>query len=124
LSKRRPAKDHAIAFDRLLLQAVLAYRADRMDESERVCQQIVSVEPQHAPAMLLLGMIAGRTGRRPLAIELLRKALALDPRSADARNALAAHLQADGTLAEAIALWREEAMRRFGLAICSPPTFV
>ncbi|MEP6998376.1 MAG: sulfotransferase [Betaproteobacteria bacterium] len=107
MSKHRPAKAQTLALDRLLLQAVLAYRADRMDEAETVCRQIMAVEQRHAPATLLLGMIAGRTGRRTLAIELLRKAVALDPQSVDARNTLAANLQADGNQAEAIALWRQ-----------------
>src|SRR5437868_396006 len=74
--------------DELLLQAVIAYRADRLGEAEGFCQRILELERHYPPAMQLIGMIAGRTGRTALGIEMLREVVTQDPSSVDARNEL------------------------------------
>jgi tetratricopeptide (TPR) repeat protein len=92
--------------DRRLYQAVLDYQAGRYDAAEATARELRAAAPQLFPAVLLLGMIAGRTGRAAQGVELLREALALDHRSAEARSELAMLLRAAGRNEEAIAAAR------------------
>lgn len=100
--------------DNLLLQAVVAYRAERFEEAEKLCQQLLALEPDHAPAMQVLGTIAGRTSRIADAIRLLRRAVELDPSLVDARNELALQLRLDGRMEESIAQCRDAIRLRPG----------
>jgi tetratricopeptide (TPR) repeat protein len=99
--------DRREARDALLLQAVLAFRAGRMEEAEALAERTRRLEPRFFPALQLLGMIASRTGRRSVAIKWLREAAAGDPTSADIRLELAGVLHADGRAAEAIPILRQ-----------------
>ena len=92
----------AQARDELLYNAVVDFRAGRYGEAEEKSLQLQQMAPQFFPSLLLLGMIAWRTGRAADSIERLRAAVALDRRSADARNELAGVLRAEGRLVEAI----------------------
>jgi tetratricopeptide (TPR) repeat protein len=93
--------------DDLLMQAVVAYQADRLSEAEDLCRSILAFHPRFFPALQVSAMIAGRTGRTALGIKLLREVIALDPQSADARAELARLLQAEGRTTEVIALCQQ-----------------
>src|SRR5579864_6731880 len=73
------------ARDELLMQAVLAFQEGRLDEAESLAERTLRLVPRFSPALQLLGMIAGRTGRGALAIKWLREAAARDHESADTR---------------------------------------
>ncbi len=85
---------------------MLAYQAGRYEEAEGEARALRSAVADFFPAVLLLGMIAGKTGRSAEGIELLRAAVALDHRSAEARGELAALLRAAGRQDEAVAAAR------------------
>jgi len=93
--------------DQLLLQAVIAHRDGRIDQAERLGQMVLAEEPRYPPALQLLGMIAGKTGRTALGINLLREAIVRQPESVDCRIELAMLLRNDGQAQEAIAQCRE-----------------
>jgi tetratricopeptide (TPR) repeat protein len=89
--------------DQRLYRAVLAYQAGQYVEAEADARGLLDEAPRFFPAMLLLGMVAGRTARPSEGIELLRQAVALDRRSIEAHNELASLLRAEGRNDEAIA---------------------
>jgi len=93
--------------DALLLEAAVAFQAQRLREAEALCVDILAHDPRYPPAMQLLGMVAARTGRPALAMQLLRDVVSLDRQSVDARNELAPLLRAELHFAEAIAVGLE-----------------
>src|SRR5689334_7978597 len=93
--------------DALLLEAAVAFQAQRLREADALCVDILAHDPRYPPAMQLLGMVAARTGRPALAMQLLRDVVSLDRRSVDARNELATLLRAELHFAEAIAVGLE-----------------
>ena len=101
---RRLSHKAAESRDRLLLDAAFAYQLDQLAEAETKGRSLLERFPNFPPALLLLGMIAARTGRASLAEDLLREVIALDPQSVDARTELAGVLNATGKSAEAVAL--------------------
>jgi tetratricopeptide (TPR) repeat protein len=93
--------------DALLLEAALAYQAQRLRDAEALCVDVLALEARYPPAMQMLAMIAARTARPAMAIELLRDVVLLDRRSVDARNELGALLRGDLHFSEAIAVGLE-----------------
>lgn len=93
--------------DQLLLEAVHAFQAMRLREAEDLGLKILTISPGYPPALQMLGMIAGRTGRTALGIDLLRKVVRIEPQAVDARVELAELLRKDGNAEEAIAQYQE-----------------
>ncbi len=91
------------ARDQRLYDAVLAYRDGKYDAAEAAARRLAATAPDFFPAVLLLGMVAARTGRGAEGIEWLRKAVGLDRRSVEAHNELAGVLRAEGRSDEAVA---------------------
>jgi tetratricopeptide (TPR) repeat protein len=67
----------------LLQRAVAAQRAGNIADAELLCKAILLAQPDHGPALHLLGVIAHRQGRNKAALENIERALALGPESAD-----------------------------------------
>lgn len=85
LALRPPAEGAPAGGQWMQVPEVLAlaerYRvARRLAEAESLCRQILKVRPQHAEAVHLLGVIAHDAGQRDMAIDLVRQAIAIDPR--------------------------------------------
>ena len=59
--------------------ALQHHQAGRLAEAEALYRQILAVEPQHADALHLLGVIAHQVGRSDLAVEMILKAIAVVP---------------------------------------------
>jgi tetratricopeptide (TPR) repeat protein/SAM-dependent methyltransferase len=85
----------------LFASAVQYFRSGRMAEAERDCRHVLTVTPDHADALHLLGMIAHQTGHHDAALELIGKAVAVNPRNADCRFNLAQVFRALGRLDDA-----------------------
>src|SRR5215472_15033467 len=88
--------------DQRLFEAVRAFQEGKYGESEAEARELLQAAPEFFPVVLLLGMIAARSGRTAEGIDLLREAVALDRRSVEARNELASLLRAEGRHAEAV----------------------
>jgi tetratricopeptide (TPR) repeat protein len=56
----------------------------QLAEARAVCEGILAAEPRHAGALHLLGLIAAQAGNPCLALELIDRALAIDPHNAAA----------------------------------------
>ena len=59
----------------LFQQALFDHQAGRLQQAEAIYQQILAVEPTHADAQHLLGVIANQTDRNELAVDYIRRAL-------------------------------------------------
>ncbi len=75
-----------------LQSAVDHYNAGRIKEAEALYRQILAVEPGHADALHLLGVVEFRNGRPDEAIRLIGQALAINPAVPDFWNNVAAVL--------------------------------
>jgi type IV pilus assembly protein PilF len=69
------------------------YLSGDSKKAEVICKKIIHMHPENIKALLLLGEIAYRGGEYEAAKEYLRKALTLEPDSAELHNNLGLVLQ-------------------------------
>lgn len=69
-----------------LKNAVALHQRGDLHAASRVYEEILSVQPRHADALHLLGVIAAMSGDAQRAVELIGRALEIEPRSAAALN--------------------------------------
>src|ERR1700690_2895746 len=86
--------------------ALQHHQAGRLADAEALYRQILTVEPRHAEALHLLGVIAQQMGRSDLAVELIGQAIALQPNFPETHVNLGVALRNEGRLNEAIASCR------------------
>ena len=86
--------------------AVQHHQAGRLQAAERICRQILVVEPNHADAWHLSGVINAQTGNHRVAVEYIRRALTVKPDWAEAHYNLGNALKEQGKLDEAVACYR------------------
>ena len=86
-----------------MLEAAIGHlRAGRLLDAERVARSVCERVPNHARAFHLAGVLAHQLKRNDAAA-LLGRAVAIDPRMAEAHNDQGAILAANGSFAEALA---------------------
>ena len=83
------------------------HRSGNLQQAELNYRQILLIDPLHADALHLLGVIALQVGRHELAIEQIRSALRARPTLAEAHCNLGVALAAIGRLQEAVACFRQ-----------------
>ncbi|HYC03480.1 MAG TPA: tetratricopeptide repeat protein [Azospirillaceae bacterium] len=93
--------------DELLAQAVAHHRAGRLAAAAVRYRRILSVSPDNADALHLLGLTERHAGRVAEGIALIIRALRINPALMDARVNLANLLQQAGRPAAAAAAWRQ-----------------
>lgn len=81
-------------------------QAGRLREAEHCVEQIIAIQPRHAESLHLLAVVRARLGRRDEAIDLLRRAIAIENNPA-LHNELGAILKETGRAEEAIAEFRQ-----------------
>ncbi|WP_236783917.1 tetratricopeptide repeat protein [Azospirillum humicireducens] len=84
-----------------LAQAVAHHQAGRLAEAERGYRAVLSVDPRHADALHLLGVLSLQSGRAAEAVDLIGKALERAKGVADYWDNLGSALIACGRAAEA-----------------------
>jgi tetratricopeptide (TPR) repeat protein len=94
---------HGAPVPQALPQAIAAWQAGRRDEAERLCRQVLGMQPGNATALQLLGMIAAQAGRPQEAADLLSRAAAVNPGDPAIHNSLGNALRNLGRHAEAVA---------------------
>ena len=57
------------------------HRVGRLADVERICRQVMEVEPNNTDALHLLGVIAHQVGKNEIAVELIEKAVCTQPSS-------------------------------------------
>lgn len=89
------------AVQTLLHGAFVFHQRGQLAQAEANCQQILQVEPLHADALHLLGLISHQLGERDVAIDLIRQAVHARPGDQNFRYNLGYVLKEQGKLAEA-----------------------
>ena len=89
-----------------LATAIQHHRAGRLQAAEQIYRRILTVDPDHADAIHLLGVIASQTGKLDLAVETIRRAIALKGGAPAFHVNLGNALMAQGKLEEAVACYR------------------
>src|SRR5215472_16502469 len=84
-------------------QGLALHQQARFAEAERAYEEVLGQEPRHFDALHLLGIIALQTGRTQRGIELIAKAIELNPNVAAAHSSLGSALNTLKRHEEAIA---------------------
>lgn len=74
----------------------------RLGDAEKVLRQILQLDPKHAHALHLLGVVAYQAGQAILALDLVRQAIAEQPDNALFESNLAEMLRQQGRIQDAI----------------------
>jgi len=69
--------------DTILKQALAHHQVGQLAEAEKLYRQVLSSQPDNAPSLHGLGLIACEVGQHREGIELIRRAVSLDPSNAD-----------------------------------------
>jgi tetratricopeptide (TPR) repeat protein len=83
------------------------HRAGQLAQAEACYRQVLTLAPDHADALHLLGLIAHQVGRHDAAADLIRRAIAGHPQNARFYSDLGAVLKAQGQLDGALAALRQ-----------------
>ena len=86
--------------------AIEQHGAGRLAEAEGIYRQVLGQQPDHPDALHLLGVLAHQVGRDEIAVELIRRALAVNPAAAVFHRSLGDALSARGELDAAIGAYR------------------
>jgi Tfp pilus assembly protein PilF/SAM-dependent methyltransferase len=78
----------------LFASAVQHLRAGQMAEAERLCREVLAIEPNHFDGLHLLGIIAHNVGRNDDAAQFIARAIAVNGRSPECHFNLAQVLRA------------------------------
>lgn len=91
------------ALDQQVAAARQLHMQGRIADAEHAYRAVLARDPRHFEATHLLGVAALQTGRLPLAVETLERAVGIDPTAAKAHNNLGNALRAAGQTARAAA---------------------
>ena len=91
----------------LFAEALRHHHAGRLNEAERLYRQILQINPRHADAIHLLGVIAHQVGRNDVAVELIGKAIGINEAEPIYHINLANALKNLARLDDAVVSYRE-----------------
>ncbi len=91
----------------LLQEGVSRHQTGQLPEAETVYRRILDLEPDHADANHMLGVIALQAGNHDLAVQLITKAIRTNPRAAAYHCNLGNALDEQGLFEEAAASQRK-----------------
>jgi protein O-GlcNAc transferase len=86
--------------------ALQHHQAGQLQPAEQIYRQILQVEPNHADAIHLLGMIAHQMGKHEIAAEYIERAIGLKGNEGIFHNNLGRIYRALGRILEAVASYR------------------
>lgn len=87
-------------------QAVAHFESGRLVDGLRLCEEILSLQPEHMGALSLAAMASAQLGNLSQALGFLRTEAALNPRHAPVHNNLGTVFQQLGQLSQAEAAYR------------------
>ncbi|MGZ8401427.1 MAG: tetratricopeptide repeat protein, partial [Methyloceanibacter sp.] len=105
-SAARPRAADGAALQGALIEAVRQHQAGQLDAAAAGYARILAIDPGHAEALHLSGLIAHQRGDNARAVELIGKAIRRNPRIAAYHNHLGSALLAMDRVAEATASLR------------------
>src|SRR5262245_53726032 len=86
--------------------AVQYHQAGQLQHAEQIYRQVLSVEPNHAHALHLVGLVAHQMGQHDVAVDYISRAIRLSGAESAFHSNLGNALQALQKLDEAIAAYR------------------
>ncbi|ARU55009.1 TPR repeat-containing protein [Oleiphilus messinensis] len=89
-----------------LQMAIQYHNTGKLSQAEAIYRQILTVQPSHADANHLLGVIGIQMGKHAPAIELIKKAIQINPALTPAYNNLGLALCEIGSLDDALACFQ------------------
>ena len=95
--------------------AVRLHQQGRLNEADKVYQEVLNTVPGHPDALHLSGLVARSSGHLEIALDRITRALSAQPDNQIFRNNLGSTLQALGRLDEAIACYRNVLVTNPGL---------
>ncbi len=101
-----PDPDPNAALDGLLRSAMRHHKAGELLAAARAYDELLESRPKHAQALRLRGSLARDMNDLSISLELLRRALEVEPENPQINNELALSALALGDLAEADRHWR------------------
>jgi tetratricopeptide (TPR) repeat protein len=99
-----------------LNEALAAHRDNKMAEAEKLYRDVLALDPRHADACALLGVVVGARGDMVEAVQLVNKAVSLGPQSGLLLFHQGTVLMAAKKLPEAIAAFRRAVEAQPGTA--------
>ena len=99
-----------------LESALSHHQAGRLAEAEKIYRQILAQQPDHADALHLLGVLAEQAGRSDVAVDLIRRAIAICSTNASYYGNLGIARKATGSSTKP----SRPIGRRFGLSRITP----
>ncbi|HVA14616.1 MAG TPA: tetratricopeptide repeat protein [Stellaceae bacterium] len=109
LARKQPGAKAGEANDavpRRFREALRCQKAGDLDQAERLCREILALDPRHADSFHLLGVVAHQAGRSDIAVAPIERAIALRSGVAAYHNSLGLALRAQGKLDAASAQYR------------------
>jgi tetratricopeptide (TPR) repeat protein len=100
----------------MLRNALRHHQAGRLTEAERIYRQILAIDTHHADSLHLLGMVAYQAGGHEIAVELICRAITINPAEAAYHSNLGTVFQSRGRLEEAAASYERAVILRPDLA--------
>ena len=100
-----------MSVEETLRTAVRFHGAGRTAEAEFLYRKVLAVEPNHAPALHSLGVLAGQTGKLDVATTCFRRAVAASPGTSLYHSDLGRALLMQGLIDEAIDALKNAAQR-------------
>ena len=98
-----PAKqEQTLAIQQAIDLAVQHHKAGDLPKAEAIYQQILQTDPNQPVALHLLGVIVHQAGKNNIAVDLITKAIAINPDYVGAHSNLGNALKALGRLDEAV----------------------
>ena len=91
----------------LIKRAINCYQNKKFVEAEKICQNILDLDPNNFDAINLLAAINFQNKSFSKSIELFKKASKINPNSADLYNNLSIAFLQEKKLKEAIKFWDE-----------------
>jgi Tfp pilus assembly protein PilF len=86
--------------------AILHHKAGRLHEAQQIYRQILALDPNHADALYLFGMVAQHSGKHEVAVEYICRAVELKGDVALFHHSLGDAHRGLGRLVEAVACYR------------------
>ena len=88
-------KPAAAALQAKLNQGMALYRQGKLADAERCYGEVLQRQPEHFGALHLLGVIARQTRRTERGVELIKRAIGLNPNAAEAHISLGTALRTE-----------------------------
>jgi tetratricopeptide (TPR) repeat protein len=97
-----PEQQQTLSVQKVIDLAAQHHKEGRLSQAETIYQQILQSDPNQPIALHLLGVIAHQTGKNDVAVDLITRAIAIDPDLAEAHSNLGTALRGLGKLEEAV----------------------